>query len=196
MSPTTSTTPIARDNVWPPAGWLLKKEAAKILDRSEERVAALSQKEGLEATQAKPLKSIKRENPETKQIVTLIHQGDVEAERWRRKNPQEVVDPLGGVANPDNPDTPLLSAGKPQLALPAAEPEAAEEEAAEASDAPPASPWPWLNLEQAVKYGKRPERWLKAQTKLPKDQRSIVICDVGPGPGGQFMFHRESLEKA
>lgn len=118
MSPTTSTTPRKQgvpdfvgdtrqvtnsDRTWPPPGWLTKKTAAERLNRSEPRIAAMAQREGQRETPEKPLKSRKMESPETKQLVTLIHEGDVERVLHQRANPAE---PTELIAKPDKPESP------------------------------------------------------------------------------------------
>jgi hypothetical protein len=92
---------------WPPAGWLTKATAAKRLDLSESRVAAM---------QGKEIQSKSVRNPATKQINTLFHEGDVERILWARQHPEVTKVLATNPENPENPNTPT------PLALPAPEP--------------------------------------------------------------------------
>lgn len=193
MSPTTSTTPITQEAEWPPSGWLTKQQAAEILGLSPERIAAMGQDSGLEVTPAKPLSSMKQRNPQTKQLITLVHKGTVERELWKRNHPNEVVGPVNKHNNPDN---------KPnkQLALPSPEgPDNIANYIMPANFDPHC--WPaWLTLRQATVYSGMPKSWLvdfAENAPAHKVTSPVRVRDLGKGArGGRWRFHRESLEKA
>lgn len=174
MSPTTQTHPINpfEHESWIPAGFITKKEAARRLDRSESRVAAMAGKE---------IQSIGRENPQIKQLVTLFHEGDIERILYERKHPPAAVTAV--VAKPS----------KPQLALPAPEP---------AQPISTRITRPWLTLDEAAEYSGLTKRWLLAQAEDAERQADpggwpIVIRDMGKhSPGGRWRFHRDCLDKA
>ena len=166
MSPTTST------GIWPPPGWITKKTAAERLNRSPERVAALAQKEGIERTAEKPLKSRKMESPETKQTVTLIHEGDVEAFIDRRNNPAEPVEIIA-----KKPNKPA------QAALPA--PEAADNIACYTKP-----PTRWLTIDEAISFSGLTRAWLLKEAE--SGNHAEVIRDMGKGAhGGRWRFLRD-----
>ena len=185
MSPTTSRTPITKE-VWPPPGWLTKKEAAERLNRSEPRVANMAQEEGVQETPAKPLKSRKMENPKTKQVVTLIHAGDVEAVLFQRDNPDKVIKVS------DKPESP----NNLQRAAPAAVATPPPEIHLHMAN-PPAPQRPWLTLNEAMAWSGLTKRWLKRQAEDVLCGGGISVLDMGKGTrGGRWRFLRDSLGKA
>jgi hypothetical protein len=175
MPPTTKTTPIARDD-WPPAGWLLKSQAAVQMNRSESRVAALAQEEGVETTPAKPLKSRKLENPKTKQVVTLIHAGDVESFLYRRKHPEEFTEVA---EKPEKPEKDLQLIRGAALQPVAIAPQA------------PAAPRPWLTLDEAENYSGLPAGFLLEHIAAGK----LPALNVGRRKGGQWRVARRDLDQ-
>jgi len=142
--------------VFPPDGWLTKKITANRLDLTVEGVRNL--------VRNGTLRTKRQRNPESNQVVTLIHEGDVERERWRRKHPDEIA----GKPNPS-----------PQAALPA--PEESEEEAVEGS--------PWLSLTDAGKRIGLSAACVKRYV-LNGALRSV---DVG-GDAPRFRVHRDELD--
>ena len=180
----------ALEEVWPPAGWITKKEAAARLKLSEPRVAAMAGDSTLQ--------SMKSRNPSTNQVVTLINAVDVERVGFEREHPDEVTRALA--TKPTKPDKP------PQAALPAPETEApsssSRREFLESIEAQP-----WLTLDEAAAFSGLTKRWLlalaKAKWPIPITETGtstvagIAIRDMGKhAPGGRWRFHRESLEKA
>ena len=219
MSPATSVTPASQEipgAEFPPSGWILKETAAKLLKRSESRVAAMAQEEGLDPTPAKPLRSRKMENPQSKQMVTLIQDGSVEAVLFARQHPDKVIKTPANLNNHTRiPSESRESTGSTDLAAKPDNPEnrlitvdftAVLQRVLEVARQPLPAPRPWLTVDEAVEFSGLTKQWLRSLAEsavkgavegdlTPLEVR-IAIRDMGKGSrGGRWRFHRDSLEK-
>jgi hypothetical protein len=162
--------------------WITKNEAAKLLCLSPQRVLAMAA--------AGQIQSKIERDPVSKQIVKMLHAGDVAKVLWRREHPDETPAKPAQAESPD----------KSLAVVPAPQTEAIANALVERLLNPPApalvtpAPKPWLTLAAASEFSGLTRRWLLGQTKMiaPK----IGILDMGKGArGGQWRFSRADLEK-
>lgn len=188
----TASLAVNTETPWPPVGWITKPEAAKRLNLSESRAAAL-------AGEGKPIKSTISKNPNSRkgQNVTLFHEGDVEAYVFRRDHPDENL--------PGKLDRLLSLSDKPSLVMTLDRERhnaaasmgfslTAEEKRLariiEDGIIAPISLKPWITLDEAAEISGLPKSILLTLI----GERKLKCIDVGPRAGGSYRVRRADIE--
>ncbi len=156
-----------QETLWPPGGWLTKKEAAKRLGLSESRILALGAELG-------KLQTRMERHPTLHQTVTLFHEGDVERFIFERDNPSQVAKVPSKPSNLPVPVYPPERAGDVLRA-----------------GWKPVQEKPWITVVEAAEYSGLPA---SAIEKLIKS-KELPALDCGPRPGGRYRVKRIDLDK-
>ncbi len=162
-----------QETLWPPGGWLTKKEAAERLGLSESRVAAMGVIGRLDQEiRPNDIRTSRGRSPDSNQTVTLFNEGDVERVIFNRKNPAEVAKVPARLNKPSFED---LAMGAYVKSI---------------QDAS-VSARPWITVLEAAEYSGLSA---SAIEKLIKSKQ-LAALDCGPRPGGRYRVKRTDLDK-
>jgi hypothetical protein len=141
--------------------WINKRDAAKRLDVSARTILAMAQ--------AGTIQSKRERDPESNQVVVLLHAGDIERALYEREHPSKEV-----VKAPAPKAVQVVQLPAPPT---------------------PQALRPWLTLDEAASFSGLTKRWLL--TIAESETGAISVRDMGKhAPGGRWRFHRGDLEKA
>jgi excisionase family DNA binding protein len=149
--------------------WLRASEAAKHLKFKSPRSVLLLVEQG-------KIQSKRERDPESNQVVVLVHAGDVERIAYEREHPEMAVEKAE-----EKQTLPALRS-LPAPALPAS--------IRIEMPAPEVPPCAWLNADQAADYTGLPATFLIASIRAGK----IRALDVGKRAGGRWRIKRSDLD--
>lgn len=171
--------------IWPPEGWLTKKQAAERLGLSESRVAAMlvpnmsdDAAENFRREQNQ-IRGKRDRNPSSNQLVVLFLAGDVERIAFERQNPTEVTKVPGKKLDKPGVDPLTELFQKTGLMSVRGLPRVQE---------PPQKPW--ITISEAAEYSGLPA---SAISKLVESGK-LPALDCGPRPGGKWRVKRTDLD--